>query len=108
MARRTLCWVLMKEQDRLLGGCAFYIFDKFVFIDEIWLHEDLQGQGFGKQILTAAETEAKNKGCSIAYLDTFSFQNAKGFYEKCGYQEIFQHPALDGKHLRFYMKKKLV
>lgn len=108
MSARTPCWVLMKNHNHLLGGCAFYIFDQFVFIDEIWLHEDYQGQGYGREILTAAETEAKKKGCESAYLDTFSFQNAKGFYEKLGYQEIFQHPSLDGKEMRYFMKKKLL
>jgi GNAT superfamily N-acetyltransferase len=44
----------------------------------------MQAPGRGERLLAAAEREAAARGCTSAFLDTFSFQ-AHGFYERCGY-----------------------
>lgn len=56
--------------------------------------------------MEAAELEAMQRGCKKSFLDTFSFQ-AKDFYIKLGYEEVF---ALDEYPLpskRHYFVKKL-
>ncbi len=53
----------------------------------MWGREDLCGQGFGRQLLEKAETEARQRGAKHVYLNTFSFQ-APAFYEKSGYAEF--------------------
>ena len=61
--------------------------------------------GYVKVIL-ALEQAARERGCTHAHLDTFSFQ-ARPFYEKLGY-EVFS--TLDDYPLgprRFFLKKAL-
>lgn len=51
------------------------------------------------------ESEAKQRGCKYAFVDTFSFQ-APIFYKKHGYQEVFtleEYPYTEKRH--YYTKK---
>jgi GNAT superfamily N-acetyltransferase len=108
MPERTICWVLMKDnEENLIGGSTFYLFEEFVYVDQLWVHEEYQGQGLGQKILQAVENEAREKGALASHLDTFSFQNAKAFYEKCGYHETSRHDSINGKHIRYFMMKSL-
>jgi hypothetical protein len=52
-----------------------------------------------------AEGRARERGCHSAWLDTFSFQ-ARGFYEKLGYEEFgrLEYPP---DHYRHFMRKRL-
>jgi len=78
-----------------------------------WLHvellfvpEALRGRGVGTELLRLAEEEATRRGCRGAWLDTFSFQ-ARGFYERLGYEvfgAIEDHPP---GHSHLFMKKAL-
>ena len=64
------------------------------------------GRGFGRELMKRAELYAVERGCTDAYLDTFSFQ-ARPFYEKLGYRvfgTLENHPA---GHQRYFMTKQL-
>ena len=52
-----------------------------------------------------AEALARERGCHSAWLDTFSFQ-ARGFYEKLGYQE-FGRLDYPPDHYKHFMRKPL-
>ena len=55
----------------------------------------VRGRGFGKELMKRAETYAVKRGCTDAFLDTFSFQ-ARPFYEKLGYRvfgTLENHPV---------------
>jgi len=75
------------SQDRIWGGLTASTYWDWLEIDDLWLDESLRGLGYGRKLLTMAEAEAKARGCSHAFLQTFSFQ-ARGFYEKLGYREV--------------------
>jgi GNAT superfamily N-acetyltransferase len=68
--------------------------------------DDLRGRGVGRELMAQAEARAVERGCHAAWLDTFSFQ-ARGFYEKLGYEEFgtLDYPPI---HKRYFMKKLLV
>ena len=70
------------------------------------MDEKLRGQGIGSKIMSAAETEAKKRGCKYAFVDTFSFQ-APGFYTKLGYQEVFALTEYPYTGARYYYTKEL-
>jgi GNAT superfamily N-acetyltransferase len=52
--------------------------------DHLWVSPEERRQGRGRQLLLAAEAEARKRGCSDATLNTFSFQ-APDFYPMFGY-----------------------
>jgi GNAT superfamily N-acetyltransferase len=72
----------------------------------MWVREDLRGQGFGRQLLEKAETEARQRGAKRAYLDTFSFQ-APAFYKKLGYEEFGRLEDFPAGHTRYFLVKTL-
>jgi ribosomal protein S18 acetylase RimI-like enzyme len=68
---------------------------------------EFRGQGLGKELLEAAEEEARRRGCVHVVLDTHSFQ-APGFYLKCGYEiigEVENHPK---GYEKIYLRKSLI
>lgn len=75
-------------------------------IEYLWVSEALRGQDIGTEIVNKAEKIAKERGCKYVFLNTFSFQ-ARGFYIKLGYKEVFalENYPVEGK--RHYFTKTL-
>lgn len=89
---------LEDETGKKLGGLIGDTHGNWLFINFLWVSEELRGQNIGSRILNQAEETAKERGCKYIFLDTFSFQ-APDFYKKHGYKEVFkleEHP-LTGK-----------
>jgi hypothetical protein len=51
-----------------------------------------------------AETEVKSRGCSHAFLSTYSFR-ARGFYEKFGYRVVGQLDDYPPGQSYYWMRK---
>ena len=64
----------------LLGGTIWH----WLYVDILWLSDELRGQGLGTRLLAEAERLAIERGCIGAHLTTMSFQ-ARAFYERHGY-----------------------
>ena len=74
-------------QDRLVGGLTARTYWGWLEVEDLWLDEILRGRGYGQKLLAMVEAEAIQRGCSKAWLRTYSFQ-ARGFYEKLGYRVV--------------------
>ena len=101
-----LCFSLQEPDGSVAGGIIGEIYWDWLYINLMFVKEDLRGQGYGHRLITIAEQEARQRGVSHVFLDTFSFQ-APEFYEKHGYHifgELCDFPA---GHQRFYMTKQL-
>jgi len=103
---KNLCFVLQNPDGEIVGGVIGATYWDWLYVNLMWLREDLRGQGFGKELLSLAEEEALQRGAMDAYLDTFSFQ-APGFYQKQGYEVFGQLDDFPTGHQRFFLKKKL-
>ena len=53
-----------------------------------------------------AESEAKNRNCRFAFVNTYQFQ-APDFYQKHGYKEVFALQDYPYTGQRFYYQKDL-
>jgi len=98
-------WVKSPTGERL-AGLHGWTWGRSCYIRDLWVHKNLRGQGYGTQLLQAAEQEARARGCQQMVLDSYSFQ-APGFYQKLGY-EVFavleDHPL---QHRNYYLRKRL-
>lgn len=56
-----------------------------IFVDELFVSPDHQGQGCGKLLLEAVEQIARQSGWGGVTLLTNRYHPAKSFYEKNGY-----------------------
>ncbi len=83
-AVRPLFLLLKDESGEMVGGLSGSTYWGWLFIEYLFVPEELRGRGLGAQLLAKAETIAIRRGCEHAYLTTFGFQ-APGFYKNQGY-----------------------
>ena len=103
---QRLCFVLHAPDQEVVGGVLGETYWDWLYIDLLWVKDELRGRGYGRRLMTLAEDEARQRGAKNAYLDTFSFQ-APEFYEQLGYEvfgELQDYPA---GHQRYFFTKKL-
>jgi GNAT superfamily N-acetyltransferase len=103
---QRICYVLQGADDEIAGGIIAEAHWGWLYIDLMWVREDLRRCGYGSQLLAMVEDEAHSRGAKNAYLDTFSFQ-APDFYKKHGYQVIGELTDFPVGHQRYYLMKEL-
>lgn len=104
---QPLAVFLRDSEGNLAGGLLGGTYWGWLHIEVLWLREDMRRQGYGQQLVAAAETEALRRGCRHAHVDTLDFQ-APAFYEKLGYQRWGTLEDLPPGHTRIFFKKDLV
>jgi GNAT superfamily N-acetyltransferase len=103
---QRLCFVLHTPDEVVVGGVLGETYWDWLYIDLLWVQEELRGRGYGHRLLTVAEDEARKRGAKNAYLDTFSFQ-APNFYEQHGYQIFGELQDFPPGHQRHFLSKQL-
>src|ERR1700739_1662007 len=71
--------VALRHRGSIVGGLVGQTYLGWMFVAGFWIKEEFRGKGFGSKIMKAAEKEARRRGVTNVYLDTFSFQ-APEFY----------------------------
>ncbi|MGE6541001.1 GNAT family N-acetyltransferase [Bacillus luti] len=97
--------VVKDEKGKIFGGVTGIMYYYHLHIDFLWVDESVRYDGYGSQLLHKLEGIAKEKGCRLILLDSFSFQ-APEFYKKQGYREygvVEDHPKGNSQH--FFEKR---
>ena len=101
-----LAMFLRDDHQTIYAGLKGWTWCGSCYIQTVWVHHTLRGQGIGTQLLQAAEQEARRRGCQQMILTSYSFQ-APGFYQRLGF-EVFavldEHPR---GHRDYYLHKWL-
>ncbi len=103
---QRLCFVLHSPDQEIVGGILGETYWEWLYIDLLWVKDELRGRGHGHSLLTLAEQEARQRGAKKAYLDTFSFQSPD-FYKKHGYQAFGELENFPSGHQRYFLQKQL-
>jgi ribosomal protein S18 acetylase RimI-like enzyme len=103
---QSLCFVLHDSHQEIVGGVVGATHWDWCYINLLWIKEELRGRGYGHRRLTLAEEEARQRGATRAYLDTFSFQ-APDFYRQHGYQVFGELKDFPQGHQRYFLTKQL-
>ena len=100
--------ITLKKETLVEGGLIGWMRPgmHLLFIDMVWVQDDLRRNGYGSKLMLKAEEVGKHHNCTHSQLETLSFQ-ARGFYEKLGYKEIGIVEKWYGEHDAFYMRKSL-
>ncbi|WP_271007733.1 GNAT family N-acetyltransferase [Paucibacter sp. B51] len=72
------------EQGELLVGASGRTEFQRLYVDYLWVREDLRGQGLGSACLRQIEAQALRRGCVDALIETLSDETA-ALYEHLGY-----------------------
>lgn len=101
---QPLDFFLRDDAEQIVGGLIAKTYWTWLVIEDLWLREDVRAHGYGRKLLDLAERAAQERGCAHAHLTTFSFQ-ARGFYEKSGYQVVGQLIDYPPGETYFWLRK---
>jgi GNAT superfamily N-acetyltransferase len=103
---QRLCFALNSPDQEIVGGILGEVYWGWLYVDLLWVRDDLRGLGHGHRLLTVAEDEARKRGAKNAYLDTFTFQTSD-FYFQHGYEIFGELQDFPTGHNRYFLKKEL-
>ena len=104
---QSIAFYLRDAEGKIVGGVyGNYGVFNWVYVDTLWVSDELRGRGYGAQLLTAIENEAIKHNCTNIYLDTFSFQ-APEFFKRLGYEIFGELKDFPPGHSRIFLTKKL-
>jgi GNAT superfamily N-acetyltransferase len=102
-----LLGILLKDEaGQTIGGLWGRSAYEWLFVELLFVPEQLRGQGLGTSLIRQAEEIARERNCTGVWLDTFDFQ-ALPFYQKLGYTifgELKDHPRGISQH---WLQKRL-
>jgi GNAT superfamily N-acetyltransferase len=90
-----------KVRAGLIGNC----YAGWLFINLLWIEDELRRGGIGTGLIAEAERHAVEFGCHSSWVDTFSFQGPD-FYPRLGYREFARLDYPPG-HERIFFRKRL-
>ena len=96
---------LRDDDGAILGGLYGATMWKWLMIEGLWVAREQQRRGHGSRLLTAAESQALERGCVGASLGTFDFQ-ARAFYERHGYRVVGELVGFPEGHSHFQLAKR--
>jgi ribosomal protein S18 acetylase RimI-like enzyme len=88
------------------GGVTGGVWGGWLHVVALWVDEALRGRGLGRQLLLAAEDEARAAGARHAFLETHTFQ-APGLYRRLGYEAIAEIEDYPPGESQLIMRKDL-
>lgn len=103
---RLMLFTLRDAQDTVIAGLTGWTWGGCAAIEFLWVRDGSRHQGYGTQLLQAAEAEAMARGCGQIVLDTHDFQ-APGFYTKHGYEIYSAIDDYPRGFRKYHLKKRL-
>jgi GNAT superfamily N-acetyltransferase len=93
-ADRVPLHVLVSDpgSGKVVGGITGRTSLGLMFIDLVYLPENLRGRDIGARMMALAEEEARRRCCRAGVLYTISFQ-APGFYKRLGWRVFGEIPC---------------
>ncbi len=96
--------LLCDDAAELAAGLSGALSWGWLFVDALWVSDELRGRGIGRALMAGAEDYARAKDCHSAWLDTF---RAAGFYARLGYETfgvLGDYPPGQSRH---FLRKRL-
>jgi GNAT superfamily N-acetyltransferase len=103
---QTVAITLTDDRGAVIGGLWGKTVYDWLFVEYLAVPETMRGRDLGTQLLTRAEQIAVERGCVGSWLTTFTFQ-ARGFYEKLGYEVFGLLDASPRDNQRMFLRKRL-
>jgi len=101
---RRVALMLHDADGALVAGLSGSMYWGWLFVAALWVADDRRGQGMGRTLLARAEAHAAAEGCHSVWLDTFQ---ARGFYERLGYEVFGTLDAYPGTQARSFLRKRI-
>ena len=103
---RPLLVVLRDGAGAPVGGLVGRNRAGWLYVELLHIPESHRGRGLGREILERAETEARARGLTGVWLETYAFQ-APGFYARMGYTTVGTLPGCPPGQACHFLAKRL-
>ncbi|MEM9635400.1 MAG: GNAT family N-acetyltransferase [Pseudomonadota bacterium] len=90
----------------LVAGAFGFTIWNYLYIQWLWVAESHRRQGMANRLLSAAEDRALERGCTGAWIDTFSDAGLRA-YLKAGYEVFGELPDFADGQPRTFLRKTL-
>ncbi len=101
-----ICLFVKNDDNLIQAGLIAFIYWDCVFLDILWVSDELRHGGYGSKIMKRFEEIVFERNLNLIHLDTFDFQ-AQKFYKKQGYEVFGVLDDCPKGHKRYFMKKKI-
>ncbi|WP_297582853.1 N-acetyltransferase [Roseibium sp.] len=99
--------VTLHDADgNLVAGAFGFTIWNYLYIQWLWVAEGHRRQGLANRLIAEAENRALERGCSGAWIDTFS-EAGLGAYLKAGYEVFGELPNFAAGQARIFLRKQL-
>ncbi|MFY9284525.1 MAG: GNAT family N-acetyltransferase [Miniphocaeibacter sp.] len=100
------CFTIKDEKGEIFGGISGKTKRQILFIDFLWINENIRKKGFGVKLIEEVENFAIKKKCKMIMVDTFSFQ-APDFYKNLGYMVYGELEDLPEGYNHYFLYKRI-
>jgi len=104
--REKISSFVKDENNQTVGGILGEIKWGWLYIEGLWVSDNVRSNGLGSKLLKQLEAYAQSKGITNYRLETTSFQ-ALPFYQKQGYVIFGELPDMPPSHTSFFLKKQI-
>ncbi|WP_068467559.1 GNAT family N-acetyltransferase [Candidatus Protochlamydia phocaeensis] len=94
------------EQGIVLGGATGISYYGCLYVDMLWIKEELRQQGLGTKLIKEAEAIGRERLCSFATVNTMDWE-ALPFYQKLGYAIEFVREGYENNSKMYLLRKTL-
>ncbi len=102
----TFAFFVRDKNNFILGGCNGSIYYACLYIDQLWLDENLREQGIGTQLMQSAEVLGKEKKCLFLTVNTMDWE-ALDFYKKLGYYVEYERTGYLNHSTMYFLRKSI-
>lgn len=105
-AVRPLAVIARDEHGDVVAGAVGRSWGACCELQQLWVAEERRGHGLGASVLRRFEAAARARGCTLLFLETFSFQ-APRFYARIGYRTVHRIEGFGGGVVKHLLQKSL-
>ncbi|MEW5882024.1 MAG: GNAT family N-acetyltransferase [Pseudomonadota bacterium] len=91
---------------QIVGGLRARVWGSAWEVQQLWVDARHRRRGIGSELLRRVERAARERGGTLIYLDTFSFQ-APALYERNGYEVACRFEGFPDGIVKYVMRRRL-
>ena len=103
---RGLGFEYLDASGRQIAAIAGHTWGGVAEIAQLWVDPGHRGRNLGLALLDAALDEARLRGCRQVFVQSYDFQ-APGFYERRGFERLFEAPDWPLGHVHVLLRLRL-